>query len=261
LQRVDPDGIAINYVPESGGLGMASLKFRNLPIDIQQACGFDPQSEEAYTIHQLAQEEAEYAVAAKNAVEQKANQSDRIATLFNIVQNYHATHLYLTNSAGTSIYVCGDMACDVWNMVQRKGITAQIVIGNIKEDITHIGEANHAWVLAQIADGDWIALETTAGQLVRQAQNPRYFFGCRFATSKDFRDFQYLENEYGDAFAKYRSIHDNYTNLVAKYNSPENEDRVALKSQIQETEAVLRDRIGDVRQLESNLESYHLTSN
>jgi hypothetical protein len=260
LQRIDPDGISISYTPENGGIGLATLKFRDLPLDVRQACGFDPNAEAAYTIQQTALEEANYAIAARNMAVDVANQSDRLTTLRNIVETYHATHQYITNSAGTSIYVCGDMACDVWNMVYARGYNAKIVVGNVKEDITSLHEANHAWVLAELSEGNWIALETTAGILVRADQNKRYFFGCRFATAKDFRDFQFLQNEYNDAVTKRHSLVDTYNTMVTNYNSGDVSTRLALRSQLQEDKTIIKDRDDQLEQLKTDLDAYRMTS-
>ena len=43
-QRVDPDGILVSYQPGPGGLGLAKLKFRELPEDLQKQYGYDPKS-------------------------------------------------------------------------------------------------------------------------------------------------------------------------------------------------------------------------
>jgi len=46
--RSDPDGILINYTPEGGGIGMAKLRFRNLPNDLQSRYGYDAKSATDY---------------------------------------------------------------------------------------------------------------------------------------------------------------------------------------------------------------------
>jgi len=42
--RVDPDGILVSYQPVTGGLGLAKLKFRDLPEDLQKQYGYDPKT-------------------------------------------------------------------------------------------------------------------------------------------------------------------------------------------------------------------------
>ncbi len=41
-QRVDPDGLVIEYFPEGGGLGVAKVKFARLSPDQQRQFGYDP---------------------------------------------------------------------------------------------------------------------------------------------------------------------------------------------------------------------------
>jgi len=41
LEKVDPDGLLVTYVPAGGGSGSAKLKFRNLPTELQERFGYD----------------------------------------------------------------------------------------------------------------------------------------------------------------------------------------------------------------------------
>jgi hypothetical protein len=114
-----------------------------------------------------------------------------IQSVKKIVEDYHATHTY----SELDMYVCGDMASDVWNMVITKGINAKIQVGNIEQDVSTIQDANHAWVLAEVATDEWIALECTAGYLVCPfpdscpINNPRYYSGWSYANPKEFKEF------------------------------------------------------------------------
>ena len=83
-------------------------------------------------------------------------------TATNIVRHYHETHTYST----VDFYVCSDMAADVWNMLKTFGIEALIQVGNVHQAVNEITESDHAWVLAEIAPGQYLALETTGGQVV-----------------------------------------------------------------------------------------------
>jgi hypothetical protein len=55
-----------------------------------------------------------------------------VQILQDILTNYHNTHTYF----GPNIYVCGDMACDVWNMVETQGINAIIRVGNVDTQVS-----------------------------------------------------------------------------------------------------------------------------
>jgi hypothetical protein len=41
LVRAEPDGITVQYTPQAGGVGLAKLKFRNLPEKIRQDFKYD----------------------------------------------------------------------------------------------------------------------------------------------------------------------------------------------------------------------------
>jgi|GEM_PF-2697158 hypothetical protein len=114
----------------------------------------------------------------------------RIRILKQIVEDYHQTHTYSL----PDLFVCADMAIDVWDMVETKGINAIIEMGNVEKDITTIQDSDHAWVLAEISSNNWIALETTGGFLVCNnpntcpVNNPRYYHGWSYNTPKEFKD-------------------------------------------------------------------------
>lgn len=86
-------------------------------------------------------------------------------TAGNIVRLYHETHVY----SAYDLFVCGDMAAEVWNMLKAQGIKSILVVGNKDMAIDDILNSNHAWVLAEIAPGEYLALETTAGRVVQKS--------------------------------------------------------------------------------------------
>ncbi|MCX5809306.1 MAG: EB domain-containing protein [Proteobacteria bacterium] len=121
------------------------------------------------------------------------NQEERNTRIVkNIVEEYHKMHTY----SMTDLFVCVDMAIDVWNMAKTKGINAILVVGNTGKDVTDIQEANHAWVIAEVSLNKRIALETTGGFIVCpdlnvcRVDNPRYFHGWEFRNPKELKDAQ-----------------------------------------------------------------------
>ncbi len=119
------------------------------------------------------------------------NTTDRnIRIVKGIVEDYHSSHTY----SSSDMFVCGDMATDVWNMVETQGINAVISVGNLDRDISTIKDANHVWVLAEISPNIWLALETTGGfaacsdPKICPVDNPRYYKGFRFGTPKELKD-------------------------------------------------------------------------
>ena len=111
-------------------------------------------------------------------------------TAGNIVRYYYETHIY----SKYDFFVCSDMALDVWNMLKAQGINALIQIGNVETGAGDIAEADHAWVLAEISSGQYLALETTGGYVVRD--NPLYYRGWSFDNPREYKRFVELMKEY-----------------------------------------------------------------
>lgn len=74
-----------------------------------------------------------------------------VEILTDIIKEYYKTHTY----SKFDLFVCGDMAIDVWNMVETRGINAKIVVGNVDDPNADWTEYNHAWVLAEVSPGTW----------------------------------------------------------------------------------------------------------
>jgi len=113
-------------------------------------------------------------------------------TAENIVKQCHETHAYST----VDFYVCSDMASDVWNMLQAQGIDAMIQIGSLDTTIADINQCNHAWVLAEVSPGEYLALEATGGYVVPKGENELYYKGWSFDNPKDFKRYSELRREY-----------------------------------------------------------------
>ena len=104
-------------------------------------------------------------------------------TAARIVKNYHDTHVYSTYD----LFVCSDMASEVWNMLKAQNVSAVIVVGNKDALISDILQSNHAWVLATVAPGETLALETTGGYAVKRSEKPLYYVGWTFSSPADLK--------------------------------------------------------------------------
>jgi hypothetical protein len=109
-----------------------------------------------------------------------------------IVAYYHETHVY----SAYDLFVCSDMAAEVWNMLKAAGISSIIVVGNVDSAIGDILLSNHAWVLAEVDPAQYLALETTAGFTVTESENPLYYRGWSFASPADLKSYNDLIQEY-----------------------------------------------------------------
>ena len=169
-------------------------------------------------------------------------------TAENIVRYYHETHTY----SKVDFYVCSDMAQDVWNMLKAQEIKAVIQAGKIDGSVQDIAASDHAWVLAEVAPGEYLALETTAGYVVPKSENGLYYKGWSFANPGDFKQYSELRREYNvrvevintlvaaqqEAADANGAEVDKYNNLVDEYNSkyagqPVNTESRILEAQIE----------------------------
>ncbi len=132
-----------------------------------------------------------------------------------IAKFYHETHVY----SSYDLFVCGDMSQDVWNMLKAQNINARIQIGSTKAAVKEMTDSDHAWVLAEVAPGSYLALETTGGFTVTEKENPLYYQGWSFKSPKDFKDYITLLNEYILRQTIVNDMVTRYNQMVANFNS------------------------------------------
>jgi hypothetical protein len=136
-------------------------------------------------------------------------------TATRLVANYNAAHVY----TAIDYFTCGDMASEVWNMLKARNITAVIVVGNVKNAITDILQSTHAWVLATVDNGEKLALETTAGTVVKKSENALYYRGWIFTSPAVLKANNDLIREYNVRVA-FRNLLAEETNAAAaQYNN------------------------------------------
>lgn len=123
-------------------------------------------------------------------------QPDKMQIVEKIAAMYHVGHSYTTEGG----FVCLDMAIDVWNQLKTNGIESKIMGGTIQENITAWNyrqlamEGNHAWVVATIGPDEKVAIETTAGKVIRQnsGEAAPYFKGIAFDSPAEVKKFELL---------------------------------------------------------------------
>jgi hypothetical protein len=135
-----------------------------------------------------------------------------------IIRIYHDTHSYQEN-----IYDCNDMSADVWDILQKQGIGSLLAVGDIYNQITDIIQSDHAWVLAQVAPGDYLALETTGGYVVTRAENPAYYRCWVFRTPADVAAYQNLVAQYNEVVRLGESLAQEEVRVVDLYNASQNQ--------------------------------------
>ena len=109
------------------------------------------------------------------------------------------------------------MAKDVWNMLRTQGINAVIQIGNVEKPVMDMQDSDHAWVLAEVAPGEMLALETTNGQPVERAENPLYYTGWSFENPQEYNEFEKLKHEHNIRVEVYNSLAKEQNGLIPQY--------------------------------------------
>lgn len=140
-------------------------------------------------------------------------------TAANIVRYYHETHVYTTYD----LYVCSDMSSDVWNMLKAQGINAVVVVGNVDAVVNDILLSDHAWVLAEVAPGQYLALETTGGYVVPKSENALYYRGWYFDSPADLKANNDLVKEYNVRVGIHNQIVDKDREVIDEHNRATNQ--------------------------------------
>jgi len=156
-----------------------------------------------------------------------------------IVQKYYETHAY--NESG--ILECGDMACDIWELLEGEGIHSKIMIGRLDREVANISEADHAWVVAEIAPNKWFALDPTEGQ---SATNPLYYIGWHFATPTEFRRYQQLITQFNAQSSKYGAERLKYQHMVEEYNNAGILAKIEMNDEVQTQRVVVEQKQKDM---------------
>lgn len=167
----------------------------------------------------------------------KQNAPDKMQIIAQIAARYHRSHSY-TQEEG---FVCLDMAIDVWNQLKTNGIEAKIMGGNVKENITTwnyrqlVWEGNHAWVVARLSPTEKVAVETTAGVVIKPGMGnaSAYFKGIEFDNPDQIKRFELLRKKaYEVCTESDRMIRDWNENVAGKQNK--SEETVAQQSRIEQ---------------------------
>ena len=142
-----------------------------------------------------------------------SQEEKNIQIVTGIVEDYYKTHTYST----PDLFVCADMAIDVWNMVETQGINAKIVVGNVDDPNANWTGYNHAWVLAEVSPDTWLALETTGGYVVHGDKNEKYYSGYFFENPKEFKEYLELMKEYNAQIDRINELQVEYSDTYDEW--------------------------------------------
>lgn len=192
------------------------------------------------------------AVSVPETAQPAIKKPDKMQTIEMIAAAFHKTHTYTL--AGD--FVCLDMAIDVWNQLKTNNIDAKIMGGNIHENVTTWNfrqlarESNHAWVVAKLSPTEKVAIETTAGTVIKPGMenSSAYFKGIEFDTPAEIKRFDSLRKRANEVCRNADElIKDWNENFVGKQRRPE--EIIAKKSQIEQ-------RKQDCENTQANLEEF-----
>jgi uncharacterized coiled-coil protein SlyX len=164
-----------------------------------------------------------------------------------IVKNYHETHTYSL----TDLFVCSDMAAEVWNLLKTQGINALMAVGDISQSISDITMSTHAWVLAEVSPGEYLALETTAGTTVTEAKNPLYYRGWTFTSPADIKTYQQIVVKYNEGVKFHNALIVEINRITGLYNQSANQQEA------DKWEGVINELADLIAQKETDLNSLH----
>ena len=116
-------------------------------------------------------------------------------------------------------------------------------------------DANHAWVMAEVSPGKWLALETTGGYTVHLSKNDKYYYGHSFANPKDFNEYEKLGREYIAALSKERNAVENYNEMRDQYNGANGLTQNQLRYELDRREAIATERIADLKEVTGKLKT------
>ena len=172
-----------------------------------------------------------------------------LETVTNIIEFYHATHAY----SKADLFVCSDMASEVWSMLKAQGIEALICVGDIDNPISDILLSSHAWVLADI-EGQYLALETTGGYVVYKTENPLYYQGWYFDSPADMKSYNELVKEYNVRVAIINQIIVEDQAVVAAHNASSDPSEAAqLKAVHEMLEKLIHSQEADLLAIEAEI--------
>jgi hypothetical protein len=194
----------------------------------------------------------------------EAQKEKNIQICEQIVSEYNESHIYMEG-----IYDCGFMAQDVWDMLKAKGINARIAVGDFKHgtesriedkksihqniysetygvfttynytaengllNSSMIDNLTHAWVLAEVSPGNWLAIECTGGYVVSSEDDKKYYQGLTFSTPEDYRSFLDIYFDWKNQIKDYEKEQSCYNELLKTYNSTKYSDNSIMRENVE----------------------------
>lgn len=158
-------------------------------------------------------------------------------TVAKIAKYYNDTHEY----SASNLFVCSDMASEIWNMLKAAGINAIVAIGSRDVVVTDIVQCDHAWVLAEVAPGEYLAVETTAGITITKAENAYYYRGWYYDNPAKIKDYNYWVKEYNTRIEIHNELVTADQAAVSLYNQNNSSSQLDIHEKLMELIEAMRD--------------------
>lgn len=222
----------------------------------------------------LASDQPSYEKGPESQIQVQENKNIQICE--QIAAEYYESHTY----AEDDIYDCDNMAQDVWNMLKAKGINSKIAVGSFDPAIqsriekgkpfenqdfknpgkikscsssyickdsgmvnsSTIDNLTHAWVMAEVSQDSWLAIECTGGYVVYSEEDENYYNCLTFNNPKDYRIFLELYRDWKKETTEYERERLYYNKLVDIFNNASYSDQVVMKSNLEIAKKRLKEK-------------------
>lgn len=156
---------------------------------------------------------------------QGATKADTVA---NIARYYNQTHTY----TATDMFVCGDMAAEIWNMLKTFDINSLMVVGSVDTGTTNILQSTHAWLLAEVDNSQYLAVECTGGYTVPISQNALYYRGWYYSNPETLKQYFDDVKEYNTRIEIHNQIVVEQNAAADAYNQNNSPSQLAIAEKL-----------------------------
>ena len=149
-------------------------------------------------------------------------------TVERVAKYYNQTHTY----TATDMFVCGDMAAEIWNMLKTFNITSLMVVGSVDQGVTNILQSTHAWLMAEVDNNQYLAVECTGGYTVPISQNGLYYRGWYYNTPETLKQYFDDVKEYNTRVEIHNELVAEQNAAVAAYNQNNSPSQLAIAEKL-----------------------------
>jgi len=165
-----------------------------------------------------------------------------------VVAKFRASHTYIPG-----VFMCVDFASGVWYELMHKGINAKIRVGVAhRQDLKSIAQADHAWVMAEVSPGIWLAIEPQAS-VVYPESNPSYYHGYDFSVDFPVREYNRLVHVLWEAAKEYDAAVKDKEERAARYNNSDGATQRTLLTGLNLQRQLVNRRFAEVKEAEDRL--------